>query len=113
MRRREHAFGRGAAGLGGRGGKQCSDKARDMFQELDDKEGMQIVDEVTYISTNVAVEKYCEATPPTRVITTLQSDGRGGKETFGEWIIDRGEMDPLKVRRLMKEGRCSGPVIYT
>ncbi|CAJ1372723.1 unnamed protein product [Effrenium voratum] len=94
-------------------GKQCSDKARDMFQELDDKEGMQIVDEVTYISTNVAVEKYCEATPPTRVITTLQSDGRGGKETFGEWIIDRGEMDPLKVRRLMKEGRCSGPVIYT
>ena len=96
-----------------------------------------------------------QATPPTRVITTLQSDGRGGKETFGargsvstvrsseglglprasegfrglrlrkasegsprklkaeEWIIDRGEMDPLKVRRLMKEGRCSGPVIYT
>eukprot|EP00913_Durusdinium_trenchii_P024877 g23351.t1 len=41
-------------------GKQCSDKARDIFLELGDKEGLQIVDEVTFVSTNVAVEKYCE-----------------------------------------------------
>ena len=28
-----------------------------------------------------------------------------------EWIINRGEeMDPLKVRRLLKDGRCVGPV---
>lgn len=27
-------------------GKECSDKARDMFLELGDKEGLQIVDEV-------------------------------------------------------------------
>ena len=31
-----------------------------------------------------------------------------------EWIINRGEeMDPLKVRRLLKDGRCVGPVQYT
>ena len=30
-----------------------------------------------------------------------------------EWIINRGEeMDPLKVRRLLKDGRCVGPVQY-
>ncbi|CAK9054708.1 Hypothetical protein SCF082_LOCUS29669 [Durusdinium trenchii] len=95
-------------------GKQCSDKARDIFLELGDKEGLQIVDEVTFVSTNVAVEKYCEATPPTRMITTLKSDGHGAQEVFGEWIINRGEeMDPLKVRRLLKDGRCTGPVQYT
>jgi len=95
-------------------GKECSDKARDMFLELGDKEGLQIVDEVTFVSTNVAVEKYCEATPPTRKITTLKSDGHGAQEVFGEWIINRGEeMDPLKVRRLLKDGRCVGPVQYT
>ena len=33
---------------------------------------------------------------------------------FKEWIINRGEeMDPLKVRRLLKDGRCTGPVQYT
>ena len=72
-----------------------------------------LVLEVTYVSTNVAVEKYCEATPPGRTITTLKSDGHGAEEVYGEWIIHRGEeMDPLRVRRLLRDGRCSGPVQY-
>ena len=36
-------------------GKECSDKARDMFLELGDKEGLQIVDEVRNSAQDVLI----------------------------------------------------------
>jgi len=94
-------------------GRDFSDQAGNIFRELGDKEGLQMVDEVMYLASSVAVERYCEATQPTRMITNLKSDGNGASEMFGEWLIDRGEgMDKLRVRRLMKNGRCEGAVQY-
>lgn len=83
-------------------GQSCADKAKTLFEELQDKDGVKLVDDIMYKVSNTAVENYCRFNPPTRILTTLKSDGHGAQESVGEWIIPRGEdMEPLKVRKPM------------
>jgi len=84
--------------------EKAGDDAKSILEELGDKEGLALLEEVFYEASRVAVEAFCESNPPARVITNLKPDGHGAAETVGEWKIPRGEgQEPLCVRRPMDQ----------